>query len=138
MQPKKKRCIAPVNQEKLLEDEVFLGYELYYDSDNEASDCELMSSDDRSNDDTEEKKLEEIGDLENDSDVHKIHAPEIPRTQKFVNIDEVTALDNLDRLPPQEQTVFHYFGAKSTFFMNWHTDKKSLVGRAPTCNVITA
>ena len=127
MPPKKKRCIAPVNQEKLLEDDTFLGYDFYYDSDNEANDCELMSSDDRRNDDN----TEEIGDLENDSDVHKIHTPEVPRKQKFVNIEEITALDNFNRLPPQEQTVFHYSGAKRTFVMNWHTDKKKFSWKSP-------
>ena len=76
---------------------------------------ELMSADDGSNDDN----TEEIGDLENNSDVCKIHVPELKyQKNKFVNIDEITALDNFDSLPPQEQNVFHYSDAKGTFFMN--------------------
>ena len=96
-------------------------------------DCELMSSDNGSNDDNTEK----IGDLENDSDVREIHAPEVLRKQKFVNIGEITALDSFDSLPPQEQNVFHYSDAESTFVMNWRTDKKSLVGRVSACFVAT-
>ena len=61
----------------------------------------------------------------------------VPRKQKFVNIDEITALDNFDSLPPQEQNVFHYSDAKGTFAKNWHTDKKRLVGKAPARNVTT-
>ena len=38
--------------------------------------------------------------------------------KKFVNINEITALDNFDSLPPQEQDVFHYSDAKDTFLMN--------------------
>ena len=73
---------------------------------------ELMSADDSSNDDN----TEEIGDLENDSDVCEIHVPELKyRENKFVNIDVITELDNFDSLPPQEQNVFHYFDAKGTF-----------------------
>ena len=128
MTPKKKRWIAPVNQEKLLgdfcnylEDDTFLGNEFLSDSEDEVSDCELISSEDGSNDDN----TEEIGDLENDSDVREIHAPEVPWKQKFVNIDEITALDNFDSLPPQEQNFFLYFDAKGTFVMNCHTDKKT-------------
>ena len=57
-----------------------------------------MSSDDGSNDDN----TEEIRGLENDSDVRKIHAPEVPREQNFINIDQIRPLDNFDSLPPQE------------------------------------
>ena len=78
-----------------------------------------MSSDDSSNDDN----TEEIGDLENDSDVREFYAPRVPRKQKFVNIDETTALDNFDSLPSQGQNVFQYSYAKGTFVMNWYTDK---------------
>ena len=93
-----------------------------------------MSADDGSNDDN----TEEIGDLENNSDVCKIHVPELKyQKNKFVNIDEITALDNFDSLLPQEQNVFHYSDAKGTFFVNWHTNKKNLVGRAPSRNVNT-
>ena len=74
----------------------------------------MTSSDDGSNDDN----TEEIGDLENDSDVREIRAPEVPRKKKFVNINEITALDNFDSLPPQEQDVFHYSDANDTFLMN--------------------
>ena len=88
---------------------------------------ELMSSYDGSNDDNKE----EFGDLENDSDVREIHAPELPRKQKFVNIDEITALDNFDTLPPQEQNFFHYSDAKGTFVLNWHTDKKKFSWNSP-------
>ena len=102
-----------------LEDDFFLGNELLSDSDNEVSDHELMSSDDSSNDDN----TEEIGDLENDSDVREIYAPGVPRKQKFVNIDETTALDNFGSLPSQGQNVFQYSYAKGTFVMNWYTDK---------------
>ena len=79
-----------------------------------------MSSNDGSNNDN----TEEIGDLENDSYVREIHGTEVLRKQKFLNIDEKAALDNFESLPPQEQSVFHYSDAKSTFVMNWHTDKK--------------
>ena len=102
-----------------LEDDFFLRNELLSDSDNEVSDHELMSSDDSSNDDN----TEEIGDLENDSDVREFYAPRVPRKQKFVNIDETTALDNFDSLPSQGQNVFQYSYAKGTFVMNWYTDK---------------
>ena len=80
------------------------------DNDDGFSDCQLMSSDDCSNDDN----IDEMGDLEDDSDVREIHAPEVPRKQKFVNIDEITSFDNFDSLPPQEQNFFHYSDGKST------------------------
>lgn len=73
-----------------------------------------MSSDDSSNDDN----TEEIGNFEDDSDVREIHVHELPRKQNIVNIDDITALDNFDSLPPQEQDVFHYSDAKDTFLMN--------------------
>lgn len=76
MPAKQKRCIAPVNQEKLLEefynnleDDNFLENEFSSDNDDE-NDCKLMSTDDGSNVD----KTEAIGDLEKDSDVCQIHA----------------------------------------------------------------
>ena len=66
MLPKRKRFIAPMNQEKLLkafqnysEDDTFLKKNFFGDNDNEVSDCELMASDGGSNDDN----TEEIGDL---------------------------------------------------------------------------
>ena len=75
---------------------------------------ELMSADDGSNDDN----TEEIGDLENNSDVCEIHVPELKdRENKFVNID-------FDSLPPQEQNVFHYFDAKGTFLWTGTLIKK--------------
>ena len=80
MPPKKKQCIAPVNQEKLLEgfynhleDDTFLENEFFSENDDEVGDCELMSSDDGSNDDN----TEGTGDLENDSDAREIHAIEV-------------------------------------------------------------
>ena len=82
---------------------------------------ELMSADDGSNDDN----TEEIGDLENNSDVCEIHVPELKyRENKFVNIDEITELDNFDSLPPQQQNVFHYFDAKGTFLWTGTLIKK--------------
>ena len=80
-----------------------------------------MSSDDGSNGDN----TEEIVKLENDSNVRESHAPEVPRKQKFANIDEITVLDNFDSLPSQEHNVSHYSDTKDTFFMSWHTDKIS-------------
>ena len=68
-----------------------------FDKDDEVSDCELMPSDDGSNGDNTKK----IGDLENNSEVREIHVPEAPRKQKFVNIEEIKALDNFDSLPPE-------------------------------------
>ena len=79
-----------------------------------------MSSNDSSNNDN----TEEIGDLESDSYVREIHSTEVPRKQKFLNIDEKIALDNFESLPPQEQSIFHYSDAKSTFVMNCHTHEK--------------
>ena len=129
MPPKKKRSIALVNQEKLsedfynhLEDDTFFWNEFLNENDDEVSDCSLMLSDDGSNDDN----TEEIVKLENDSNVRESHAPEVPRKQKFANIDEITVLDNFDSLPSQEHNVFHYSDTKDTFFMSWHTDKISL------------
>ena len=110
-----------------------MGKKLLSDNDDEVKDCELMSSDDVSNDDN----TEETGDLESNSDACEIHAPEVPTKRKSINIDEIAALDNFDNLPPREQNVFHYSDAKGTFVMNWYTDKKSLVRRAPACNVST-
>ena len=131
MPPKKKRYIAPVDQEKLLEefynhseDDTFLRNEFLSDNYDEV---ELMSSNNGSNDDN----TEEIRHLENDSDVRETHAPEVPRKQKFLNIDEITGLDNFDSLPPQEQNVFHYSDVKITFVMNWHTDKKKFSWKSP-------
>ena len=46
-----------------------------FDKDDEVTDCELMPSDDGSNGDNTKK----IGDLENNSEVREIHAPEAPR-----------------------------------------------------------
>ena len=110
-----------------------MGNKLLSDNDDEIKDCELMSSDDVSNDDN----TEETGDLESNSDACEIHAPEVPTKRKSINIDEIAALDNFDNLPPREQNVFHYSHAKGTFVMNWYTDKKSLLRRAPACNVST-
>ena len=92
-----------------------------------------MSSDGSSNDDN----TEEIGNFEDDSDVREIHVHELPRKQNIVNIDDITALDNFDSLPPQEQNVFHYSDVKGSFVMSWHTHKKRLVGRFIACSVAT-
>ena len=72
----------------------------------------MMSLDDGSNDD----KTEEIGDFENDSDAHEIHAPEVPKKQKFVVIDELTASKIL--------TVYHH---KSKIFSTMLMQKEPLL-----------
>ena len=71
------------------------------------------------------------------SDVRENHAPEVHRKQKWVNVEEITVLDNSDSLPSQEQNVLHYSDTKDTFVMNWHTDKKNFRWKSPCRNVTT-
>ena len=90
-----------------------------------------MSSDDDSNGDN----TEEIVKLENDSNVRESHAPEIPRKQKFANIDEITVLDNFDSLPSQEHNVFRYSDTKDTFL--WADTLIKFCRKSPCLNVTT-
>ena len=91
------------------------------DNDGEIIDCEFISSDDDSNDDDTEK----TGDPENDYDLCEIHVPEVPRIQKFVNIEKITAFPpqcttTVYSLLPQEQNVSHYSNAKDTCYELTH------------------
>ena len=90
-----------------------------------------MSSDDGSNGDN----TEEIVKLENDSNVRESHAPEVPRKQKFANIDEITVLDNFDSLPSQEHNASHYLIQKTLFL--WAGTLIKFRRKSPCLNVTT-
>ena len=73
----------------------------FSDNDDEVSDCELMSSDDGSNDDN----TEGIGDLDNDSDAHEIHATEV---QSWTKHSETLSLFSTIYLHESEAELDYY------------------------------
>ena len=64
---------------------------------------------------------------------------QLPRKQKFANLDEVTNLNNYEALPPQNDETFEYSNAKKTFVMTWGTINEfnpRNAGRMPKRNVM--
>lgn len=137
MESKRRRTkLTPDEQDKLisdfldeLDDERFLGNGFVGEDD-----CveEIVNGDDSEEDDgdNEEENNENDGEqdngnngLEGETDFTVEVVTNVPRKQKFVNLDAVCDEDNYDPLPTQKKKTYIYQNSKKTITMNYSTVK---------------